>query len=305
MKRRTGLIAAVHTPMSAAGELALDTVENQREVLEENGVRGAFVCGTTGEGLSLTVDERMRVAERWTRLASEDFPVIIHVGANAAGDACTLARHAAENRAAAIALAPPSYHRPADVSSVVAFIAHVSAAAPDMPLYYYHIPSRTGVDICLRDLFTVAAETVPTLVGAKFTHEDLMDFGRCVQLDEGRLDMLFGRDEFLLAGLALGARGAVGTTYNFAPGLYLQILDAFEKREMHTARRCQQLADEMIAVMERYGGMRASKAMVKLAGLDCGPVRTPERSFSSQELTSLRGELEAIGFFDYCLKVKA
>jgi N-acetylneuraminate lyase len=247
----------------------------------------------------------MSVAERWTRLASEDFPVIIHVGANAVGDACTLARHAAENRASAIALAPPSYHKPADVNSLVAFIAHVAAAAPDTALYYYHIPSRTGVDICLRDLFTVAAETIPTLVGAKFTDEDLMDFNRCVQLDGGRFDMLFGRDEFLLAGLALGARGAVGTTYNFAPGLYLQIIDAFEKRDMHAARRCQQLADEMIAVMERYGGMRASKAMVRLAGLDCGPARTPERSFSPEELASLRAELESIGFFNYCLKVKA
>src|SRR5207237_7790705 len=143
----------------------------------------------------------------------------------------------------------------------------------------------------------------PTLAGVKFTHENLMDFGRSGEVGGGKYTMLFGRDEILLSGLALGARGAVGSTYNFAAPLYLRIIDAFNRGDLENARRDQSRAMEFINVLDRHGGLAAGKAVMKLIGIDCGPVRLPLRSLSANDEHSLHAQLEQIGFFEYASKV--
>src|SRR5690242_8217785 len=89
-----GLIAAPHTPFDAQGALCLSTIEKQAELLAASGVKGAFICGTTGEGLSLTTDERMQVAQRWVEASRGALKVIVHVGHNCQRDAIALAEHA-------------------------------------------------------------------------------------------------------------------------------------------------------------------------------------------------------------------
>src|SRR5690606_26966689 len=116
---------------------------------------------------------------------------------------------------------------------------------------------------------------IPTLEGIKFTHEDLMDFSRCVRFGDGRYNLLFGRDEILLAGLAMGARGAVGSTYNFAAGYYQAVIEAYQQGDMERAQAEQARATELIAAFAPYGGIPAQKAIMRMVGLDCGPVRAP------------------------------
>ena len=74
-----GLVAAPFTPFRADGELALDVVPVQARALVANGVIAAFVCGTTGEGSSMTNDERERVTEAWVAARPAGLKVIAHV----------------------------------------------------------------------------------------------------------------------------------------------------------------------------------------------------------------------------------
>jgi N-acetylneuraminate lyase len=127
-----------------------------------------------------------------------------------------------------------------------------------------------------------------------------MDFAESTQLHSGRFDIVFGWDEVLLAGLALGAKGAIGSTYNFVAPVYLRILKAFAEGELQTARVEQARANAMISVFLRHGGSSAGKSIMRLIGLDCGPVRLPLRSLSGAQEDALRTELEKIGFFDFC-----
>ena len=90
----TGLIAAPYTPLHADGSLNLPVIEKLAASLLANGVTGAFVCGTTGEGVSLTVAERMQVAERWQQIAGAQLRIIVHVGHTSLVDARSLAAHA-------------------------------------------------------------------------------------------------------------------------------------------------------------------------------------------------------------------
>ncbi len=296
----TGLVAAPFTAFHADGSLHLDKVEYQAESLFLSGVRGAFVCGTTGESLSLTVPERMSLAERWKAVAPEGFAVIIHVGHPCLEDSKALAAHAQKIKATAIGAMAPCFFKPANVDDLVAWCAEVAAAAPELPFYYYHIPSMTGVNIPVADVLERGADRIPTLAGAKFTFENLMDYQRCLSLRDGRFDMLFGRDEILLSALALGAKGAVGTTYNFAAPLFLRVIEAYEKGDPAAARAEQLRAVEMVQTLLRHGGLPAFKAVMKMIRVDCGPVRPPLRDLTLEQRHHLHQDLERIGFFDYC-----
>lgn len=291
-----GLIAAPFTAMNADGSLNLNAIERQAAALAAAGVRGAFVCGTTGEGLALSLHERMKVAERWIAAAPPGLPVIVHVGARSAAESRTLAGHAEAIGARAFATIGPTYRRPATVAQLAEFCTEVAAAAPALPFYFYHMPTLTGIDLPMPDFLALAARRIPNFAGVKFTDENLMQFAQCLEFEDGRCNLLFGRDEILLAALALGATGAVGSTYNFMAPLYHDLMAAFQRGDLETARRRQMTAIRIIAVMNRYGGLPAGKAMMKMIGIDCGPARPPLRNLSADELEQFHRDLEHAGF---------
>jgi len=300
-KHLTGLLPAAHTPMHADGRINLDVVEKQARAFLQVGLRGVFVCGTTGEGLSLTMQERMDVVRRWADVTGEALRVIVHVGHTALRDARALASHAAEVGAWGIGTLPSIFYPPGGIDGLVDFVARIAPAAPDLPLYYYHIPLLTRVDLPMVELLRAGGERIPNLAGVKYTSEDLMDYSLCLELRGGRFDCLFGRDEMLLSALALGAEGAIGSTYNFAAPLYLRLIDAFRAGELEAARELQGKSVAMIRAAARQGfGLAAFKHMMQMVGMDVGPVRPPLQPLTAGQQDALRAELEQIGFFEFC-----
>jgi N-acetylneuraminate lyase len=290
--RLTGLIAAPFTPFHDDGELNPGRIADQVACIAAHGADGAFVCGTTGEGASLTTEERSEVAERWVRAAGPNFPVIVNAGHTSARDAGRLAEHAQRVGANAVAATAPFYFRPAGVRELVAFLADIAAAAPRLPFYYYDIPSTTGVLLPTVEVLRRAGEAIPNFAGVKFSNPDLLSFQECVAADGGRFNVLFGIDEFLLAALALGADGAVGSTYNFAAPLYRRMRDLFAAGDAKAARELQLVSARMIRAMIDFGGVRAGKAMMRMAGVDCGPVRPPLRRMNRDEERTLIDRLK-------------
>jgi N-acetylneuraminate lyase len=300
----TGLIAAPHTPMHQDGSLNLAVVDKQAQSLINNGIKAAFICGSTGEGISLSTNERMQVVEKWKAAVGDSLPILVHVGHHCLVEAKILAEHAEKQIAArAIATMAPSYFKPQSIDDLVSFCAEVASAAPQTPFYYYHQPANSGVCFPMADFLRIAADRIPNLAGLKYSHGDLVDFGRCLDFEGGRFNILPGQDDNLLAALALGARGAIGSTYNFAAPLYWRIINAYEAGDMTTARKEQARARELIAVMGKFGDAAAIKATMKIIGIDCGPCRLPQRNLSDKEYHQLRAELERIGFFNYCSTV--
>jgi N-acetylneuraminate lyase len=178
----------------------------------------------------------------------------------------------------------------------VDFCAPIAAAAPSLPFFYYHMPAMTGVDLPMFDFLRVASRRIPNLAGIKFTHENLMDYSRCLEFEEGRFNILFGRDEILLAAIALGATGAVGSTYNFMAPVYHRMIEAFNAGALDIARHQQSRAVRIIALMSQRGGLPAGKAMMKMIGLDCGPARAPLANLPRETLKVFTSELEQAGF---------
>ena len=302
--RFRGLVAAPFTPFKADRSINLDVIPTYARFLRENGVSAAFVCGTTGEGLSLTLEERIAVAEKWVASAGENLPVIVHVGHTCLEDARKLTAHAAEIGASAVSALAPCFFKPRNTGELVDWCEAIASAAPSLPFYYYNIPSMTGVTLPVAEFLAKAADRIPTLVGVKYTHEDFPDYGACVKAAGGRFDILFGRDELLLEGWKTGALGAVGSTYNYAAPIYRRLLAAHQNGDEATARALQDTAIRMIAVCNGVGvtHLAASKALMAMLGVDCGPVRLPLIQPGAAQLASLREKLGEIGFFEFACR---
>jgi N-acetylneuraminate lyase len=303
--RLTGLVAAPFTAMNPDCSVNRAMIEHQARALAKNEVNGAFICGTTGEGLSLTTDERIQVAEKWLSVAPRSFQIIVHVGHQSLNDSRVLAAHAERMGASAFATIAPTFFRVTNLQQLVDYCAQVAEAAPGLPFYYYHMPAMTGADLPVHDFLGLASRRIPNLAGIKFTHENLMDYSRCLHFEEGRFNILFGRDEILLAALAMGATGAVGSTYNYMARIYHRLIETFNSGDTASAQRFQSTVIQIITAMTRHGGLPAGKAMMKMIGLDCGPVRAPLQNLSPEALKSLTNELEQIGFLSIASKISA
>jgi len=296
-----GLQAATHAPLHPDGSLNLAAVERQCAHLLERGVPAVFVNGSTGEGHSLTAGERRQVAERWSDVVrGTSLRVVVHVGANSLADAAGLAAHAAAGGAAAVAMLAPSYYRPASLADLVACCAQVAAAAPALPFYFYDIPALTGVSLPMEEFLLVAPERIPNFAGIKFTNPDGMMFQQCLH-HRGpggeAFSILWGTDECLLAGLALGATGAVGSTYNFAAPLYQAIMRAFAAGDVAAAQRLQLLSAQMVLkVIGGYRALPSLKSMMGFAGVECGPPRLPQVALTPAERAALHADLAELGF---------
>jgi N-acetylneuraminate lyase len=300
IEMRKGLIAAPLTGYRDDGTINLDVIPPYAEMLQANGVAGVFVNGTTGEGFSLTLSERRALAERWVQAAPQGFKVMIHVGHTCQAESRALAAHAADIGAAAVGEIGPVFFRPDSVDALVDYCAETAAAAPNLPYYYYHMPSMNQVLFPMTEFLRLADEAIPNLAGIKYTHSDIDDYAHCLAFRDGKYDILFGRDEFLIQGLTVGAQGAVGSTYNIMARLYLDLAAAFHAGDRPEAERLQAISAETCKTMADTGGFGSSlKAILKTMGLDLGGMRRPQVNLTQAQLARLEQDLARIGTLEF------
>lgn len=297
-QRLTGLIAATYTPLGADGQLRLQQVPQMVEHLLGSGVSGLYVCGSTGEGMSLTSEERRKTAEAYVHATDGRVPVIIQVGHNSVAEARQLAAHAQAIGADAVSATCPSYFKVQTAELLVDCMREIAGGAPDLPFYYYHIPALTGSAIDILRFMTLGGQQIPNLFGLKYTDTKLHEFQQCLQLENQRFNVVWGCDEMLLGALASGSTGAIGSTYNIAAPLYLQIIEAFEAGDWVEARALQNQAIEMINAIGTFPFHSAMKAILGMLGYDFGTCRLPQRALSADETIRLRQLLEKVGFFE-------
>ena len=175
----------------------------------------------------------------------------------------------------------------------------VAEAAPDIAFYYYHIPVLTGVHFPMLSFLKQIHGKLSNFAGIKYTHEDFMDFQACLDFENGRYDMLWGRDENYLPALAIGVKGVVGSTYNYAAPLYQAKKKAWDDDDMHMARNLQLRSIQMIQLLGKYGGIATGKAYMKVIGLDCGSFRLPVKNMTPDDFILFKKEVEALHLDGY------
>ena len=299
IKKIEGLIAASFTPMNEDGSINGSMISSYATKLKKDRLSGVFVCGSTGEGMLLELDERKLVAEKWLAEQTDDFRVIVHVGTTSSKQSYELADHAQKAGAYAVGCMVPSFIKPSRVEGIVGFCAEVAAGCPDLPFYYYHIPSISGVTLSISEFIKLAAIQIPNFAGIKYSDNNFLDMQQCLNLENGRWDILHGYDESLIAGLAFGAVGAVGSTYNYLAPLYNGIIEDFNNRDIEEAKKKQATSARVIEILFKYGGAVVSgKALMKSVGIDCGNCRLPFSTLSEEAYENLITDLEKEGIFE-------
>jgi N-acetylneuraminate lyase len=180
-------------------------------------------------------------------------------------------------------------------------MSQIASGAPNLPFYYYHIPRFTGADVDMVAFLRQAASVMDNLAGLKYSDLQVHEYQACLNLDDGRFDVLWGCDEMLLPALAVGAKGAVGSTYNIAAPLYRRIINAYDAGDIESARKLQLCSVELVRVLLAHGLHPSIKAVMGMLGIDVGPCRLPMGRLDEEQKTELRSDLEAIGFFEWTL----
>jgi len=294
----TGIIAPAFTAFNKDGSLNLDPVPAYAGFLKNAGVNGVFICGSSGEGLLMTTEERKAVTEAWIPCCDDHFRLIVHVGSTSYETSRELAAHAGSLGAHATSCIGPCFFQPKTIHDLVRFCVRVASAATDTPFYYYHMPALSGVNVKMAGFLAEAATAIPNLAGIKFTSPDLMDMFECLTMEDGRYDILHGQDQTLICGLSLGAKGAIGTTFNFMAPLFNELMSNFSKGEIEKARDNQKTANKILSLLHATGGsIQGGKAILKIKGIDLGPCREPLPALSDSQYKKLRMDLEELNFF--------
>ncbi|GAB3987338.1 N-acetylneuraminate lyase [Spirosoma daeguense] len=292
-----GLLAAPFTPFHEDGSLNLSLIPTLVDKLVADGLSGAFICGSNGEGPNMTTQERMTVAEAFVKASAGRLPIWVHVGHSSIRESQELLRHAYSIGADAASSVAAFYFKPSSVQNLVDSMAEIAAAEPNMPFYYYHIPVLTGIGLDMVEFLRLSETQIPNLRGIKYTANTLWEYQTCLRYENGRYDVLFGYDEMLLPALSLGAQAAIGSTYNFAAPLYLEVQQHYVAGNQEEARTCMAHLVDMVRAFVKYPAIPAQKAIMHMLGYDVGPCRLPLTKLTSAQYDQLYTELDTIGFW--------
>jgi N-acetylneuraminate lyase len=293
-----GIVAATFSAYKPDGSLNIELIPALVDKLISDGLTGVFICGTNGEGPNLTIEERMAVAEAYIKAANKRLLVLVHVGHTSIYESKKLAAHAAQLGADAISSVAAFYFKPTTVQNLVDCMAEIALGAPNLPFYYYHMPTLTGVGMDMVDFLRLGEEKIPNLSGIKYTASTLHEYQACLGYKNGKFDVLFGYDEMLLPALAVGAQGAIGSTYTFAAPVYLRVIELFRAGKMEEARALQSKVIDFIRAIIKHPSIAAQRAIVKMLGTDLGNPRLPLVALSDTAYNELKADLEEIGFFE-------
>lgn len=288
------LIAAPFTPMTPNAEVNLEAIPAYVDHLLRKGIKSVFICGTTGESTSLSIAERKQIAEKWIESAQGQLKVMVHIGGCSLPEGKSLVKHAASIGATAVSAFAPNFIKAANAKDLAYYFKELLEEEPSIPFYYYNMPSMTNVQLPVLSLLKEIDGLIPNFYGVKYTHNDLMDMLSCANYKDGKYEIMNGFDEILLAGLSMGATGAVGSTYNYIPEVYQTLMEALKNNNQGLARQQQLKSIEVVDLLIKYGGIRTGKALMSYVGVDCGSVRRPLEAFTSEELRELHTAFDKI-----------
>ncbi|XP_058053654.1 N-acetylneuraminate lyase A-like [Anopheles bellator] len=247
-----GLMAPVFTPyLNGCEEINLDAIEPYVLMLKAKNVGGILVNGTSGEGMLLSVGERIAVTEAWQRSCRKHgITMMVQIGGAPFPDVVQLATHAAKIDADAVLCLPELYFKPKTSESLVSFLGAVAKHCPTIPFFYYHIPMFTDVNVHMPTFLDLAEKKIANFRGIKYTSGDLDQGSAC--LKEGR-QIFLGADTILCGAVAAGFDCFIMTTINICPEMAFKIIAETNRGALDAARKEQRALNERISVILQQG----------------------------------------------------
>jgi len=281
-----GMMAAGLTTMSDDGmQCDFSDVNKYANDLLSQGITGNFLNGTSGQSICLTTQERMDSLDAWMNtdaVKSGKLTMLPHIGGNSINEIMQLADHAASVGAYGIGIMPPGFLRPENHKAAARLLIEVAHRHPTLPVYYYHFPRMTGVDINMTDALVMARQYAPNVVGAKFTDSLFSDLQRSASKG---FTTLVGADDMISYALAAGTHGCIGITCNMFGRIAQDIYEAFEAGDRQKADDLQKILASLFDDIKKSGNVFATSYYLteKLRGLHFGSLRYPQYNLSSAQ----------------------
>jgi N-acetylneuraminate lyase len=288
MNNLHGVLPALITPLHNDGSLNETALAALLERLYAAGCHGVYVAGNTGEGLLLSLEMREHLASIVRRLSPADRSVVVHIGTLTTGDSLRLARHAASIGATAISSLPPA--GPYSFADLKTFYATLAANCP-LPLLVYFFPEVAPAIRTYAHLAELCE--IPNVAGLKFTDFDFYTLSRLKVLGK---TVFNGRDEAFACGMLMGADGGIGSFYNIAPRLFVDLYDAARAGDWVKARTLQERINLLISIVLAYPIFPALKRILEWQGISAGPCVAPRQALLPAQEDQLRAELRSSGF---------
>ncbi|MCY4661858.1 MAG: 4-hydroxy-tetrahydrodipicolinate synthase [Acidobacteria bacterium] len=231
--RWAGCGPALVTPFTTSGELDEACVTRLARRQVDGGVHFLVPCGTTGESPTLTHAEKVRVVELVVQAADGRVPVLAGAGGYDTRAAAALAGDLARAGADGLLSVTPYYNKPTPEGLYRHYAA--LAAATELPIVVYNVPSRTGCNVTPPTLQRLAE--IPSVVGVKEASGDLGQMCEICRAMPDDFSVLSGDDAFTLALMALGGAGVVSVAANEAPAEMASLVDLAAAGDFAAARR--------------------------------------------------------------------
>ena len=288
-----GAWPALITPTAADGSVNVAALRQLTSYLAGKKIGGLYLCGSTGEGLYLSLDERKLVTETVIAELKGRVPVIVHVGAVSTRDAVALAGHAHQCGANGLSSVLPPLNP--DMQSVYLHYQAIAAAVPALPFFPYLFGARTDAGTLMGELL----KRIPNLGGAKYTGPDMFEISKLLAMPGPKGWTIFsGMDEQCVFAAMFGIRGNIGSTLNAMPGVYVEIRRSVEAGDWRHAVELQLRVNRVTQTLISFGFPGALREAVRLAGIDCGEPRQPLLPLPSERRAALHEQLQRDGFRD-------
>ena len=220
-----GIIPAFYACYDRAGEVSVDGVRALTRYFVDQGVKGVYVGGSSGECIYQSVEDRKKTLEAVMDEAAGRLTVIAHVACNNTKDSRILAAHAQSLGVDGIAAIPPIYFKLPEYSAA-GYWNDISEAAPDTDFIIYNIPQLAGTALTMSLLRTMLLNgRVAGVKNSSMPVQDIQMFKAEAMKTREDFIVFNGPDEQLVSGLAMGADGGIGGTYGAMPELFLKIYD--------------------------------------------------------------------------------
>lgn len=268
-----GVFVALNTVYDASDHVDLDAMKQLVRVYKEKGVKGVYVCGSTGEGFLLSTQERMRVTEAVKEAAGNDFTVIAHIGCASTRESIILAKHAEKVGVDAISAVPSVYYHLPPQSVEMHWNGIIDST--ELPFIIYNIPQLTAFNLTY-DLFERMANN-PKVIGIKNSEEPVYGMERFRTIAGKDFIIFNGSDEQFLGGRLMGADAGIGGTYGTMPELFAALDQLINEGEIEKAQKLQfkinDVIFDLISCSSLYG---AAKQVISLRfGVNAGQPRSP------------------------------
>jgi 4-hydroxy-tetrahydrodipicolinate synthase len=294
MFKPEGILPALVTPFTDDGKKVDE--ERLRALVEhclKLGVNGVVPCGTTGEFINMTVEERKLTIKIVIDQVKGRVPVIVGTGASGTAEAVEMTRYAKDAGAAAALIVTPFYLKPADRGIYEHY--ETIANSVDLPIILYNIPQCTGLPLPWQMVEDLAQ--IPNVVGVKDSSGQLSFILAVLEKVRDKINVLCGHDEVVVAALAAGCSGAVLASANVIGDVWVQIRNYVQDGELQKARELQYKVQKIARIIAGSGAV-GTKAALNMMKIKVGPVRAPlsvggELTYEARE--ELRLDLEKIG----------